>query len=774
MLLNPFKMRLFSILVLLLFSSVLYGQNNTNIPVGTWRTQLPTTSVSTIALNQNKLYCASVISSFTLDTDDGYLSPLSKIDGLTESDITVIRYNEKTNIGIIGYQSGNIDIIINGNLNNFNAILQSNIQGSKKINGISIYNQIAFISCDFGVLLIDLVKIEVKESWLSLNVNGLPNKIYGCTLNDSQDSVFLATQIGLLSAPYYTPNNPGLNLMDFTSWQIINPVPSQSVSSVASLNGSIYCAISNAGLFVQNGTIWQNVNLPSFNTSNLCYNLNYSNNSLVLSAQGQVYIISSPTTITLISGSGGGFSNVQDAIYDHSGNLWLGDANNGLIKLLNGKLLNYSLNGPLSPSAFSIYYYNNTILVNAGGYNQTTFLSNYNYNGFFELQNQESWVNYNQYSPGFPDSLFDNVISKYNPYDDTLYMGFFGTGLLCWIKSTGSYVVHDRTNSPLQSNNITGLDIDSLGNIWIATFSPYDGNVNVSGLYSKNKQGVWKSYAPRYSTNGDLTNTCPLQIKIDQSGNKWLRYGSNSTGRGIDVYNEKQNLNRNFTTSATDGLPSQNVYCMDIDKSGNIWVGTDKGIAGFYSTNQAFSGAFTTPIYNGYPVLFQSIVNCIKTDAANRKWVGTTDGLWLFNSDFTQQLLSFNTSNSPLYSNNILALEIHDLTGELFIATDLGLISYRADATADNSNFSSAKIFPNPVSPGYNGVIAIEGLMNNASVKITDMQGKLFYETKANGGTATWNLINYAGIRAQTGMYLVFVSTSAGDQKYVGKIAIIE
>ena len=261
-------MRLLTVLLILLCSKALFSQTTSNVPIGTWRTHLPTTSVTTIALNQGKLYCASIISSFTYDLTDNHLATLSRIDGLAEGDVSIVRFNEKTNTGIIGYASGNIDLIINGKLSNFNLILQSNIQGSKNINDIAIYDKTAFISCDFGVVLIDLVKLEVKESWLDLNVNASPNQIYGCTLNDAQDSVFLATQYGLLSAPYYTLSNPGLNLMDFNNWSFSNStLPSTIISAVASLNGTIYAAVNSKGVYVLNGSNWQNMNLTSFDTT---------------------------------------------------------------------------------------------------------------------------------------------------------------------------------------------------------------------------------------------------------------------------------------------------------------------------------------------------------------------------------------------------------------------------------------------------------------------------------------------------------------------------
>jgi hypothetical protein len=59
-------------------------------------------------------------------------------------------------------------------------------------------------------------------------------------------------------------------------------------------------------------------------------------------------------------------------------------------------------------------------------------------------------------------------------------------------------------------------------------------------------------------------------------------------------------------------------------------------------------------------------------------------------------------------------------------------------------------------------------------VKITDVNGKLIWQSQANGGTATWNVRDYKGKRPSTGIYLVFSATQDGSESYVGKIAVID
>ena len=753
-------MRLFGFFILLFYTFSAIGQTNSNVPIGVWRTHLPTTYAFTVAIIGNKIYAASPKSSFTYDISDNAIAPLSKIDGLTQSDIEVIRFHETTKTGLIGYTNGNIDIIKNGRLSNFDVIFRSTVAGSKKINNITLYDHVAFISCDYGVSVIDLKRNEVSESWLNLRAGGQPNIVYGATLNATQDSIFLATEYGLMSAPY---GKPGINLMDFTNWKVYTNISTTDIRSVAELNGRIYAGVSKTGVFVLAGNAWQNIGL-SIDTT--CWNLVNSNNKLLVCAGAKVFSIQNPTTYNAVP-LNSLMQNIQDGLYDQSGYIWVGDRNRGLIKIDGTNYSEISLNGPYSSNTFNLYYYNNTMLANSGGYN-SNFLENYNADGFYEFENQDKWASYYRYNSSYPDGFSDNVIACYNPFDDTLYIGSFGDGMLEFKKSTNTFVWTTTANSPLKTSYISGMDLDAAGTLWITTSKALQFQPS---LYSKSKTGVWNTYVMNTSI---AENRNLLQIKIDSSGYKWMRYSS-ANGEGIMVFNDLTYQERYFTMGATGGnLPGNQINCIEIDRKGVVWIGSDQGISAFYDPSRAFTAFFVAPIYNGFGVLFDKNINCIKTDGGNRKWVGTSEGLWLFNDNFTEPIHFFTTENSPLYSNNITSIDIHALTGEVFIATDKGIISYRSDASTGNADFSTAKIFPNPVRPGYSGVIAIEGLQDNVMVKITDMQGKLFYETRSNGGTATWNLVNYAGVRAETGMYLVFATTDKGEQKFVGKIAIIQ
>jgi hypothetical protein len=223
---------------------------------------------------------------------------------------------------------------------------------------------------------------------------------------------------------------------------------------------------------------------------------------------------------------------------------------------------------------------------------------------------------------------------------------------------------------------------------------------------------------------------------------------------------------------------------MTSDKEGNVWVGTDVGIATFYCTGSLFYtpgvvGCDATRIkvdqggYIGY--LFSTeIVQAIAVDGADRKWVGTTNGVWLISADGTAQLLHFNKDNSPIPNNSITDISVDQQTGEVWIGTADGLVSYQGDAIRGGETKGTALVYPNPVKSDYNGPIAIKGLVDNAYVKITDIAGILVYQGRANGGQMIWNGQGYSGNKVSTGIYMVYADADDGSQHNVAKIIFIK
>ena len=81
--------------------------------------------------------------------------------------------------------------------------------------------------------------------------------------------------------------------------------------------------------------------------------------------------------------------------------------------------------------------------------------------------------------------------------------------------------------------------------------------------------------------------------------------------------------------------------------------------------------------------------------------------------------------------------------------------------------------YPNPVAPGYDGLITVVGLSRNADVKILTANGVLVAEGRSNGGSFTWDGRDRQGRRVASGIYMVAAATSEGKKGVVCKIAVV-
>jgi hypothetical protein len=221
------------------------------------------------------------------------------------------------------------------------------------------------------------------------------------------------------------------------------------------------------------------------------------------------------------------------------------------------------------------------------------------------------------------------------------------------------------------------------------------------------------------------------------------------------------------------------VLCVAKDKSGFVWVGTDDGIGVIQCPQEVFNTGCEAilPIvqqgnFAGY--LFKGEnVRSIAVDGADRKWVATRNGVWLISANGEKVIERFTEDNSPLLSSDVKKIAINSKTGEVYFATSRGICSFRGAATEGEQTNSNVLVFPNPVPPGYNGTIAIRGIAENSIVKITELDGRLVYQTKALGGQAVWDGNDYKGRKISTGIYLVLVSSDDRSVKTSTKIVFI-
>ncbi len=459
--------------------------------------------------------------------------------------------------------------------------------------------------------------------------------------------------------------------------------------------------------------------------------------------------------------------------------LWIADKGLGLVRSRPGEdLFSVHPNGPYDLNVVSLEDVNSTLIGVGGGFSAS--LNNLYRTAFVYRFRDKSWNNWisNEYR--------DPVAIAIDPDDASHYfIGTWGYGLLEF-KDNSFSTSYNENNSSLQTIipndkfiRIGGLAFDSRKNLWV----PNSG-VNSPVSVLKN-DGTWKSFAIGKAVNSNNIG----KIIVTRDDVIWMLLPG---GNGIFVYDYNGTIDnmdddqyRRLSVVDKNGkLITNDVESIAEDRQGNIWLGTNQGVLVYYSPSRVFTDNlfYASQVYvprndgtsNADLLLVTETVTSIKVDGADRKWFGTKNGgVFLVSEDGTKQIHSFNTDNSPLLSNSITDMAIDDKTGEVFFGTYNGIISYISDATGPNQTFSDVYVYPNPVRPGYQGDIVINGLVESTYVKITDLNGNLVYETMSQGGTAVWNGKNLRGDRVSTGVYLVFCTNEDGSLTHVTKLMFI-
>ncbi|MFW6227515.1 MAG: two-component regulator propeller domain-containing protein, partial [Bacteroidota bacterium] len=285
----------------------------------------------------------------------------------------------------------------------------------------------------------------------------------------------------------------------------------------------------------------------------------------------------------------------------------------------------------------------------------------------------------------------------------------------------------------------------------------------------------------------EMNNHHQTDMIITQSGAKWVIMpmggGLFVFDNGNDLEDRSDDRTKRLSVVDEDGIPLNDVFSIAEDKDGDIWVGTSQGPVVYYTPERVFDENLIAR-YIMVPkndedntvgkLLESSTITDIEIDGANRKWLSTAgSGVFLMSEDGTRELKHFTTDNSPLLSNDINDVVVHPRTGEVFIATTKGLISYMGEATEGDDLFRNVYVYPNPVRPGYTGDITVTGLIADANVKITDISGNIVYETTTIGGQAIWNGRNLNGKKVHTGVYLVFCTNNDGSKTHVTKLLFV-
>lgn len=751
--------------------------------IGSWRTHLPYNKVIDVAIVGDVIYAATPYSIFTYNQLDNNIDRFDKVKGLNDVGINKIDYNASTNEVLVAYSNANLDIIYaDGSVINISDIKDKEILGNKTINNITFKDNLAYLSCGFGIVVLDMDRLEIYDTYY-IGPEGNAINVMDITYNDT--SFFASTENGI----YYADVN-GINLADYHQWakdeRLIHPNLPYNI--ITNFDDKIYINYYSQKwdqdtMFVFDGTDWDYFEK---NNTKQRHQIVAVNNKMLVVNEGYVTVYEKTITdkYDIWKPSDQLINPLAANIDDNF--VWVGDKSNGLVKVWNSGWSGEFIkpNGPAYNSIFQLDAGGDNVWVASGG-RKSNWGKIYMRDGIFSFIN-DTWFNHSPHNTAILDTISDFVCVKVDPSNsDIAYIGTWQAGIVKFVDNEVSTIYTDQNSSlqPWVANNdlinISGIDFDNRHNMWVAN----SGAPNILSVMKDN--GEWKSY----NLGGLLSGSDVSKLIVDKNDQKWILRRSD----GIIVFNDNGTIDDEtddrvkilHSSSGQGNIPGGSVYSFAVDNDGEVWVGTDKGIGVFYSPENIFiSGAnydaqkILVPRNDGSGLadylLETELVTDIAVDGANRKWIGTERaGIFLFSEDGLEQIHQFTTDNSPLLSNNIISISIAD-NGEVFIGTANGIISYKASATPPAPPGSKVFAYPNPVRENYTGVIAIKGLENNSFIKITDSYGNLVYQTKSEGGQAIWDGNNFDGNRVVTGIYMVYALTIDKSEKIVTKILMVK
>ncbi len=738
-----------------------------------WKSYFSYNQVNDLAEANTQITAATQKALFSQNLATNELKTITTIDGLSGQDISAIFYSATFNKTIIGHTNG---LILVRNEADGNIVIAPGIRDQaattptrKKINHFYEHEGMLYIATDFGVVQFNLTNNLFGDTYL-IGTSGQEIIAYQSTVLNG--NIYVATDQGIRSASLANPN-----LNDFAQWQTFDAGSWIGVTT----HGNMLAAVNTSGVASRhNGTSF----LAFANIPQQAVDFRSFNGNLTLTTANHVYVFDANFS-QLVHYQSGFYA--EEIVTFNCGTtignqIFIGTNQAGIVKVPINNLANGLSIKPDGPSRNNIFALSVTpsgkIWTVYGGYNvfYVPDVSNYGISKFGE----NGWLNI-----PFDETMNANSLVRIavNPQDENnVFISSFHSGLL---EIQNDIVIakynHLTPNGPealifpqdpnYKSVRINGLAFDRNNDLW------FNNSLISNALKVRRANGSWQSYSVENVLN--TINQNYSRMVIDKNGTKW--FGSEQ--QTLVGFNE--NVTPNFkrvTSDEDEGLAlNNNITAVAVDNSNRLWIGSMKGLRVMAGVDRFLGEGElkSNPIIImedglAQELLYEQYITDIRVDGSNRKWIGTADsGVFLVSANGQETIHHFTIENSPLPSNNIFDIDINESTGEVFFATEAGMISFLGTATQGAESLANVYIYPNPVRPEFTGTVKIAGLIDDANVKITDVEGNLVFETTSQGGTIEWDTRAFGKYRVASGVYMVFIASEDGTETKVKKVMII-
>lgn len=746
--------------------------------LGTWQVY-PSYMTATRNIPVNKrIYALMENKLMVYDSEDKSITTFDCLRQLNDVNISFIDYSEEAHRIILVYDNSNIDLLSTEDDDDVINLAQLKNK-TYNVAAVSVKGERAYLATNGGVVVVDM------RNCVILSVYDLQKSILSAASDGTR--LFAATESGIYKG------NLTDNLQDPASWTCVSDII-RNARAMLSFKDRVFCV----------------------SGSQLCWSAADGGNfgmmakyvPTVFSTSGDHLYLGNATTLDVFTAPGEsktyrgifGWTDLREG----SKNLyWASDGLEGLqaYKFYDSGIFelvtpNIRVNSPQHDYSHHVQYIDGRLLVTGGSINYgyvshpgTAMLlepdgtwRNMDYDGAVAIDPEDRYIDATDIAQDPLDPEHHYVCTA----RDGIYE-FRSTKCVGHITLGNSPLLTILPNDPNPKWFVvaSGSRYDPDGNLWVLN-SSQDTIIRIL-----KPDGKWNSLY--YS---EIAGTTAIDhLLFDSRGWAWMT-SRRMAGRGlfclqyngtITTTSDDRHILRSTITNQDNTTYAPNeFYGIAEDHDGNIWFGTEMGPFVVSNPEGYMDADFTfeqvkVSRNDGSGLadyLLSNIpVTCIAVDGGNRKWFGTQgNGVYLISADSQEQIYHFTTDNSPLLANDINGIAIDGQTGVVVFATEKGLCSFVADATepVESPTDDSVIVYPNPVSPDYNGPIAIRGLAENSDVKIVSTTGQIVWNGTSTGGLFTWNGCTRTGRRVASGIYIVLSTEPSGKKAVAAKIAFIK
>lgn len=781
---------------------------------------------------KEKVYFVSSRRLYSFDKETDEMYSYTTRNKLSDTNVSLVRYNPEGGYLFIGYANGNIDLLHdNGRIVNLSDILDAELSHDKSINDVDFAGDRIYVATAFGLVVFDARKNQVVES----GIYDVPFRYI--TVAGNNIVAFVPVQS---SKPAYSgqtvvsPISERHNSIEkFHPFTIGSPVGLEGLG-----NGSFITCLQGSGLYLvelaaDGSEIKSRTPLGVVPVQ-----------PLTKAADGSVTAVTDSHIVRLDNAGGIASKTAIPAelkgqllsFHTDLSSLWGGDRDGIANYRLDGSSLTVLRDKAAPQNVSSV---NEVGFLTGSADGSRIYVSNIGHtrirkgigsdNGPDVVQLTDVIADGKLYDAAVFEASADKADSrKYQTQNrstrmyggperiavdpdnpDRYYIANFIEGVYV-VENNEEIAKFNSSNMPTYcywgSQSEPGavsfdVSFDPEGNLWVGnwifddnkyrTYSPY---VMLPKEKLKDPSSVRISDWKQSAHLGRVTGNKDMVSVFSHRANLIFTLDSDYEGP-ISVINTGKNFSdtsddRYYSLSGIrdqDGNTVSPTYwiCAREDRNGRIWFGSSQGIYEITNPAAVLDPSFTftrlkVPRNDGTNyadyLLESEQINDIAVDASNRKWVATQNsGVYLVSENGDAILENFNTDNSPLPSNTVTAVYCDPASNVVYVGTPYGLLSYNSTSAPPAQDYSDVYAYPNPVKPDYAGPITIKGLMDNSLVKIADAAGNVFFQTRSDGGMAVWDGRNANGERVRSGVYFVYASQNENGSSsgVVTKILVV-